>query len=142
MNPDEVLDVLTNKNDECRELREFVESSGNLSIDSIGNIVEHTSAVEEQTDKPDKPSPTAKKQSSPKRTEEPASPVILSKNVTSKPWTKNKRNTSCSYIKNIAYRRTTFSKKVKSMKKQAEDLAKQTGAQIKIIIFNPDSKKL
>ena len=142
MNPDEVLDVLTNKNDECRELREFVESSGNLSIDSIGNIVEHTSALEEQTDKPDEPSPTAKKQSSPKRTEEPASPVILSKNATSKPWTKNKRNTSCSYIKNIAYRRTTFSKKVKSMKKQAEDLAKQTGAQIKIIIFNPDSKKL
>ena len=27
------------------------------------------------------------------------------------------------------------------MKKQAEDLAKQTGAQIKITIFNPDSKK-
>ena len=141
MNPDEILDVLTNKNDECRELREFVESSGNLSIDSIGNIVEHTSVLEEQTDKPDEPSPTAKKQSSPKRTEEPASPVILSKNATSKPWTKNKRNTSCSYIKNIAYRRTTFSKKVKSMKKQAEDLAKQTGAQIKITIFNLDSKK-
>ena len=39
MNPDEVLDVLTNKNDESRELREFVELSGNLSIDSIGNIV-------------------------------------------------------------------------------------------------------
>ena len=41
-------------------------------------------------------------------------------------------------IKDIAYRRTTFSKKVKSMKKQAEDLAKQTGAQIKITIFNPN----
>ena len=141
MNPDEVLDVLTNKNDECRELREFVESSSNLSIDSIGNIVEHTSALEEQTDKLDEPSLTAKKQSSPKRTEEPASPVILSKNATSKPWTNNKRNTSCFYIRSIAYRRTTFSKKVKSMKKQAEDLAKQMGAQRKIIIFNPDSKK-
>ena len=45
------------------------------------------------------------------------------------------------YIKNIAYRRTTFSKKGKSMKKQAEDLAKQMGAQIKITIFNLDSKK-
>ena len=117
-----------------------MESSGNLSIDSIGNIVEHTSALEEQTDKPDKPSPTVKKQSSPERTEEPASPVILSQKATSKPWTENKRNTSCSYIKNIAYRRTTFSKKVKIMKKQA-DLSKQTGAQIKITIFNPDSKK-
>ena len=85
MNPDEVLDVLTNKNDECGELREFVESSGNLSIDSIGNIVEQTSAYEEQTDKLDGPSLTAKKQSSPKRTEEPGSPVILSKNATSKP---------------------------------------------------------
>ena len=138
MNPDEVLDVLTNKNDECRELREFVESSGNLWIDSIGNIVEHASALEEQTDKPDESSSTEKQQSSPERTEETASPVILSKNTISKPWTKNKRNSSFSYIKNIAYRRTTFSKIVKSMKKQAEDLAKQTGAQIKIVIFNPN----
>ena len=96
--------------------------------------------MEEQTDKPDEPSLTLKKQSSPERTEEPAIPVIRSKNATSKPWTKNKRNT-CWYIKNIAYRRTTFSKKVKSMKKQAEDLAKQMGAQIKITIFNLDSKK-
>ena len=68
MNPDEILHVLTNKNDECQELREFVESSSNLSIDSIGNIVEHTSALEEQTGKPDEPSPTAKRQSSPERT--------------------------------------------------------------------------
>ena len=98
MNPDEVLDVLTNKNDECRELREFVESSGNLSIDSIGNIVEHASALEEQTDKPDESSLIEKQQSSPKRTEEPTSPLILSKNTTSKPWTKNKKNTSCSYV--------------------------------------------
>ena len=96
--------------------------------------------MEEQTDKPDEPSPTSKKQSSPERTEEPAYPVIRSKNATLKPWTKNKRNT-CWYIKNIAYRRTTFSKKVKSMKKQAEDLAKQTGAQIKITTFNLDSKR-
>ena len=82
MNPDEVLDVLTNKNDECRELRGFVESSGNLSIDSIGNIVEHASALEEQADKPDKSSSREKQESSPERTEEPASPVIISKNIT------------------------------------------------------------
>ena len=135
MNPGKVLNVLTNKNDKCQELREFVESGGNLSTGSIGNIIEHVSALEEQTDKLDESSSIEKQQSSPERAEEPASPVILSKN-------KNKRNTSCSYIKNIAYRRTIFSKKVKSMKKQAEDLAKQTGAQFKITIFNPDSKKL
>ena len=118
-----------------------MESSGNLSTDSIGNIVEHISALEEQTAKPDELSQTAKKQSSPERTEEPANPVILSKNATLKPWTKNKRNMSCSYIKNITYRRTTFSKKSEKHEKEAEDLAKQTGAQIKITIFNPDSKR-
>ena len=75
-----------------------MESSGNLSIDSIGNIVEQTSAYEEQTDKLDEPSLTAKKQSSPKRTEEPASPVILSKNATSKPWTKRTREIRHAHI--------------------------------------------
>ena len=84
MNPDEVLHVLTNKNDECRELREFVESSGNLSIDIIENIVEHASALKEPGDKPDKSSLIEKQQSSPERTEEPASPIIISKNITSK----------------------------------------------------------
>lgn len=65
--------------------------------------MEHESALEEQTDKPDKPFSIEKQQSSPERTEEPASPAILSKNTTSEPWTKNKRNMSCSYIENIAY---------------------------------------
>ena len=141
MNPDKVINVLTNKNDECQKLRKFVEPSGYLSVDSIWNIVEHASALEEQAGKPEESSSIEKQQSSPTRTKEPASPIIPSENTTSNLWTKNKRSMSFSYIKNIACRRTIFSKKVKSMKKQV-DLAKQTRPQIKVIFFNTDSKKL
>ena len=67
--------------------------------------------MEEQTDKPDESSSTEKQQSSPERTEETASPVILSKNTISKPWTKNKRNSSCSYIKTLLTEELILAKK-------------------------------
>ena len=61
--------------------------------------------------------------------------------TTSKPWTIQKRDTSNKYIEKIEYRRTTFTKKWKTLKTQAEALASQTGAEIKIVIYNPDNKK-
>ena len=60
--------------------------------------------------------------------------------TTSKPWTIQKRDTSNKYIEKIEYRRTTFTKKWKMLKSQAEALASQTGAEIKIVIYNADKK--
>ena len=67
--------------------------------------------------------------------------VKQAKAKSSRPWTKNKRDTSAKYLENTAYRRTTFSKKSKGIKKYADDFAQQTGAEIKIVIYNPDNKK-
>ena len=67
--------------------------------------------------------------------------VKQAKAKSSRPWTKNKRDTSAKYLENTAYRRTTFSKKSKGIKKYADDFAHQTGAEIKIVIYNPDNKK-
>ena len=61
--------------------------------------------------------------------------------ISGKPWAKNKRDTSAKYIEKLEYRHTTFSKKWKTLKKLAEQLASQTAAQLKIIIFNPDNNK-
>ena len=59
--------------------------------------------------------------------------------TTSKPWTI--QNSSNKYIEKIEYRRTTFTKKWKTLKSQAEALASQTGVEIKAVIYNPDNKK-
>ena len=67
--------------------------------------------------------------------------VKQAKAKSSRPWTKNKRDTSAKYLENTAYRRTTFSKKSKGIKKYANDFPQQTGAEIKIVIYNPDNKK-
>ena len=67
--------------------------------------------------------------------------VKQAKAKSSRPWTKNKRDTSAKYLENTACRRTTFSKKSKGIKKYADDFAQQTGAEIKIVIYNPDNKK-
>ena len=67
--------------------------------------------------------------------------VKQAKAKSSRPWTKNKRDTSAKYLENTAYRRTTFSKKSKGIKKYTDDFAQQTGAEIKIVIYNPDNKK-
>ena len=56
-----------------------------------------------------------------------------------KPWTKNKRDTSGSYVENIERRRTTFCRKIKTLHQKAEMIPKQTDAQIKIIVYNPDN---
>ena len=58
-----------------------------------------------------------------------------------KPWTKNKRDTSGSYVENIKRRQTTFCRKIKILHQKAEMISKQTGAQIKIIVYNPDNGK-
>ena len=42
--------------------------------------------------------------------------VKQAKAKSSRPWTKNKRDTSAKYLENTAYRRTTFSKKSKGIK--------------------------
>ena len=65
----------------------------------------------------------------------------LTNEISGKPWTKNKRNMTAKYTEKLEYRRTTFSKKWKAVKKLAEQLASQTGAQLKIIIFNLDNNK-
>ena len=65
----------------------------------------------------------------------------LTNQISGKHWTKNKRDTSAKYIEKLEYRCTTFSKKWKTLKKLAEQLASQTGAQLKVINFNPDSSK-
>ena len=67
--------------------------------------------------------------------------VKQAKAKSSRPWTKNKRDTSAKYLENTAYRRTTFSKKSKGIKKYADDFAQQTGGEIKIVIYNPGNKK-
>ena len=45
-----------------------------------------------------------------------------------------KKDTTCKYVEKIEYRRTTFTKNWKKLKSQAEALASQTGAEIRIVI--------
>ena len=52
-----------------------------------------------------------------------------------------KRDTSKKYVERLAYRRTTYTKKYNTLKSTAEALASQCGAEIKIIIYNPDNGK-
>ena len=102
-----------NQEIDITELNNFVHTDDNTSINSSGVIIPNRSQAQQQQDK-------AK---------------------SSRPWTKNKRDTSAKYLENTAYRRTTFSKKSKGIKKYANDFPQQTGAEIKIVIYNPDNKK-
>ena len=103
-----------NQEIDITELNNFVHTDDNTSINSSSVIIPSRSQAQQQQDK-------AK---------------------SSRPWTKNKRDTSAKYLENTAYRRTTSSKKSKGIKKYTDDFAKQTGAEIKIVIYNPNNKKM
>ena len=66
------------------------------------------------------------------------SPVAKNPNV--KPWTKEKRDTSCKYQEDLNTRLVTFTKKTKTLRTVTGKLASQTRAQIKIEIYNADTK--
>lgn len=112
-NANRILEEMMTKNKEnldFPDIRQLVDMSGDISISSSGEV-------------------TAK-DSSRNATEEnfPPSDVPTENNNHKKPWTKEKRDTTGKYLTNLLYRRTTFSKKFKTLKQSAELLANQTGA--------------
>ena len=102
-----------NQEIDVTELKNFVHTDDNTSINGSDINIPSSSQAQEQQDKDN----------------------------FSLPWTKNKRDTSAKYLGNTAYRRTTFSKKSKGIKKYADEFAQQMGAEIKIVIYNLNNKK-
>ena len=109
-------------------LSNFQESLANLSLTSNGEIIHSASdnIQMEAGNDVDKELATNEEQTNP---------------ISGKSWAKNKRDTSAKYIEKLEHRHTMFSKKWKKLKKLAQQLASQTGAQLKIIIFNPGNNK-
>ena len=108
---------------EVDDIVDFVESPENLSINSSGVVEESATAVQPELAR--KPSSTKSPQT---------------RNA-SKPWTKNTRNRSCQYVTNNERRNTTLCKKWATLKKHINEIATQTGVQLKIEMYNPRTKK-
>ena len=100
-----------NQEIDITKLNNFGHTDDNTSINSSGVIIPSRSQAQQQQDK-------AK---------------------SSQPWTKNKRDTSAKYLENTATEGQLFLKNQKESK-YADDFAQQTGAETKIVIYNPDNK--
>ena len=109
-NTNDILDEMVSDNNSFEELRNIINEPGitNISTSSNGTITSETGTSNSDVVMETTSSGTSSEK------EGVTYPETTSNTATSgKPWTKNKRDTSGSYVENIDRKRTTFSRKIK-----------------------------